>query len=440
MNRILYSIFAILLLISPLQAGQDSDTKTTVLPNGLRIIVHERREVNLAAVDVWVRTGSVNETEETSGITHFIEHTAFKRTKNYGPSEIDRTIEGVGAEINAATSRDWIHFYTTTASEHLPTALNVLSDVVMNPLFNEDDVDKERLVILDELAKMDSDPAYLAQSMFAKSIFGGHPYSLPPAGTAASIGSITAKELLDYYGRTFNPQSTIVVIDGDVYSDFAIAEVERAFSDWTPLVQPVLRPDPPAPEPIMTPRVERYQASINQAYVVLGFIAPGAHDLKEMCAFDLLLAMTGNTYQGRIASALNSKGIRFSRITSDYNPQKLPSAIKVTVAVDPRDTDKVAPALLTEFVRLTREAPAETELSAAKRTVIGGDMYDQETFSGQARVIGLYECIGTYRYAFDYSGTVGSITARDVNAIASKYIGENNYSLVILEPGQAVSE
>jgi predicted Zn-dependent peptidase len=410
------------------------DVSLTVLPSGMKVIIREGRSINLAAVDIWVKAGSVNETAETNGVSHFVEHMIFKATQKYAPGQIDREIEGLGAELNGGTSRDYVHFYTTVASEYLSAALDALADAIMNAQFRPEDVEKERRVILDEIARAESNPMRRAAALFAQAAFKSHPYRLPPTGTRESISKLTRDDLVNYYQARFTPANTCVSIAGEVSKADALEVAQKAFSGFERIGPTAADPQP---EPARVSAVSaRFRLPSKQAYVILGYPAPPASELRDSCALDVILAVLGDTNRGRIAAALTQQGLRFSEITAEFTAQRYPTTFSITVAVDPQDIDKAISVLVSEFRALAKNPAAAEELARAKRLVEGSDLFEQETFSGQARSLGLYESIASYDLALKYGGTVRSLTAEDVMSAASRYFGADNYCLVILEPEQ----
>lgn len=416
-------------------AASAEDVSVSILPNGMKVIMREGHAINLAALDIWVKSGSVNETEADNGVSHFVEHMIFKATERYGPGEIDREIEGLGAELNGGTSKDWVHFYTTVASEHLPTALDALADAIMNAKFSGEDVEKERQVILDEIARAESNPSQRALSLFSRTAFVVHPYRLPPMGTRESVSGLSRDELIEYYKRHYRPENITVVIAGDVHAGEALNAVNKAFRGFTTSggLEDAISAPPAEPAPATT-RARRFRSLNGKTYVVLGYHAARAADLKEVCALDVMLALLGDTYHGRVSTSLSAKGIAFSSITTDFVTQRHPSTFAVLVSAEPSQTDKVISVLTGEFRRLVTEAVPNAELAQAKRAAEGGDLFDQETFAGQARALGLYDATASHDFALKYGAVVRSLTSSDILKAAQKYFGSRNCCVAIIEP------
>ena len=423
-------IAAFLILLSAPILGNVS---VTTLPSGLKVIVREGHETNLVGVDIWVKAGSVNETTLNNGLSHLTEHMIFKATSKYGPGEIDRQIEGVGAELNGGTSKDWVHFYTTVASEYLPTALDVLSDALINPQFRAEDIEKERQIIVDEIARSDSDPIQLSYRLFCETAFSSHPYRLAAMGMRESVSKLTREDLSAYYKQRYLPATTCIVIAGDVSKSDAVALVERVFSAYQGSGKE--QSNPKDELAIASPRVKRFASPTKQAYVMLGYIGPPASQFKEACAVDVMMAVLGNTYRGRLSAVLTAGGVHFNSISADFITQRNPALATALISVEPGEVDKVQSILASEFRKLGEGVPF-AELEQAKRSVEGADLFDQETFSGQARALGLYESIGSHEMALNYGSTVRGLIETDVTSTARKLFGPGNYCVVILEPAQ----
>ncbi|MHB1455559.1 MAG: M16 family metallopeptidase [Armatimonadota bacterium] len=429
----------IVLALMPLnlhaEATQPGQITVSVLPNGMKLIVREGRQAPLATLDIWVRAGSAYETPDNNGISHFVEHMIFKTTSKYGPGQIDREIEGMGAELNGGTSKDWMHFYTTVAAEYLPSAVDVLADAITTAQFKEQDIAKERQVILDEIARAESKQDKRVMELFAGLAYGSHPYSLSPQGTRDVIGALTRDQLISYYKMMYVPSNVCVVIAGDVSAASAADMVKSAFAGFKSPVKPVASVSMAKSEPAKSlPNAVKYELPIKQTHVVLGFMAASASDLRDSTALDVMLSILGGTNSGRICDALTASKIHFTGIDADFITQKQPSMFTVHVTADLADVDKIPSIILTELRRLAVEHSEMRELFHAKRVVEGADLFEQETFSGQARALGMYDMIATWDMSLKYAPTIRDLTPEDIRLTAAKYFSKDNYTLLVVEP------
>ena len=436
-RRCILILGILLAVFSPCAYSANETLSMTKFDNGLKVIVREGHSVNLVAVDIWVKAGSINEDSSNNGVSHLVEHMVFKATKKFGNGDIDREMEGIGAEVNGGTSKDYVHFFTTVASEYLQTALDVLADAVMNAQFRPEDIEKERLVVLDEIARSESDPVKVAVNAFARTSYTRHPYGMPETGTRESVLKLKRDNLASYYAKYFTPTNTCVSIAGDVTKQDAVTAVVKSFSGFERIhPNSVVKTSLPANEPARTtPLLRRYTwKQSKKAYLVIGLDAAPVSEAKDVCALDTIAAMLGNTSRGRISAALTDAHIAFTEVNADYVTQRCPGLIYVLVSIDPADEEKAASVILTEYRRLANEQVTAGELSESVSRVVGADLYQDETFSGQARVMGLWETIDSYDHYLGRSSILNSLSVSDVTDCAKKYLSGDNYCLITLEP------
>ncbi|HEY1963704.1 MAG TPA: pitrilysin family protein, partial [Acidobacteriaceae bacterium] len=177
----------------------ERSVERTVFPNGLTILTERMENVRSVAMGVWVRAGSRHEIAELNGISHFVEHMVFKGTETRTAQRIAREVDAIGGNLDAFTGKETICFNIKVLDEHVPTALDVLSDLVLHPIFAEGDIQRERGVIFEEI-KMDEDnPDYLVHEIFTQNFWRGHPLGKPILGTKETVGRLEQAKLLGYY-------------------------------------------------------------------------------------------------------------------------------------------------------------------------------------------------------------------------------------------------
>ena len=202
------------------------NVKRTVLPNGLTILTEQMQHIRSVWIGVWVKTGSRHEDPEVNGITHFIEHMVFKGTRNRSAQDIARQVDSIGGNMDTFTAKECICFNVKVLDEHVPIALDVLSDLALNPVFDQKEIARERSVILEEI-KMDEDsPDYLVHEIFTQNFWKDHPLGKPILGTKETVRRFEHPLVLDYWTRRFSPGNLIVCaaghIDHDRFAELAI--------------------------------------------------------------------------------------------------------------------------------------------------------------------------------------------------------------------------
>src|SRR5437773_3909726 len=197
-----------------------------VLPNGLIVLTEEMQHIRSVSIGIWIKTGSRDEELSLNGISHFIEHMVFKGTKHRSAEEIARQVDSIGGNMDAFTAKECVCFSAKVLDEHMPIAMDVLSDLVLNPVFTADDIGRERGVILEEI-KMDEDnPDYLVHEIFTQNFWKDHPLGKPILGTKDTVKKFQQQTLLDYYGGFFYPGNMIISAAGSIKHE-TFAELVR---------------------------------------------------------------------------------------------------------------------------------------------------------------------------------------------------------------------
>src|SRR5512142_2814600 len=207
-----------------------SNISREVLPNGLTIITEEMQHIRSVSIGIWVKSGSRDEDPQWNGISHFVEHMVFKGTKSRTAEDIARQVDSIGGNMDAFTAKECICFNVKVLDEHLPIAMDVLSDLVLNPVFDVKDIGRERGVILEEI-KMDEDnPDYLVHEIFTQNFWKDHPLGKPILGTKETVRRFDQSIVLDYWSRRFNPANLIISAAGNVRHEHFVELVNQHFA------------------------------------------------------------------------------------------------------------------------------------------------------------------------------------------------------------------
>ena len=205
------------------------NVRREVLPNGLTILTEEMPHIRSVSIGIWIKTGSRHESPEWNGISHFVEHMLFKGTKSRNAEQIAREVDSVGGNMDAFTAKECICFDVKVLDEHLATAIDILSDLVLNPVFATEEIKRERGVIIEEI-KMDEDtPDYLVHEIFTQNFWKDHPLGRPILGTRETVKKFEQQTLLDYYKRFFIPNNMIISVAGNVKHERFVDLVKEKF-------------------------------------------------------------------------------------------------------------------------------------------------------------------------------------------------------------------
>src|SRR4051812_6620430 len=200
-----------------------------VLPNGLTILTERMEHIRSVAIGIWVKAGSRHEQPDVNGISHFVEHMVFKGTRHRTALDIARQMDSIGGNMDAFTGKETICFNAKVLDEHLPVAMDVLSDIVLNPLFEPKDINREKGVILEEI-KMDEDnPDYLVHEIFTQNFFKDHPLGKPILGTNDTVRRLKQDSVLEFYGDRFSPENLVISAAGSLDHDHFVQLVKERF-------------------------------------------------------------------------------------------------------------------------------------------------------------------------------------------------------------------
>lgn len=432
-SRILLISFVFLLAPFAWAAGPFSGTiEARPLANGLRVIVRENHAMPLVAMDLWVRSGSAEEADNQHGAAHFLEHALFKGSAKYGLGDIDRQMENLGGTLEASTSRDWIHFYSTVASRYFPNALRILADMVSHPTLPESEMDHERSVILDEIVQTSAEPFHTLQTGLALTAYGRHPYGRPVPGDVAAVTALTRAALVQYMKRCFVGSNMALVVVGDVDPQTAFSLAGRDLAG-IPRGTPPSHADPPLTWHHLGDPPRPLPIRGSTAYLAVGFPAPAMKDADDVLAMDLLYTLLGEGPEGRLERELVGSGLA-ERVHLEYATQRWPGLFSIALAAEPGKIEAARDALWTQLNALRAGPVPDAELASAKARLLTTFAFDNETYAGQAATLGYYEAIGSYTFAQQYADLIARVSASDLQRAASHYLQPSRAVSILAQP------
>jgi predicted Zn-dependent peptidase len=349
-----------------------SRIRKTVLENGINVITEEMADVESATVGVWVKTGSRSERPSNAGVSHFIEHLLFKGTKKRTALDIAKEIEGVGGVLNAFTGREYTCFYSKVLASDLPRAIDLLSDIFINSVFDPAEIERERKVVLQEIKMVDDTPDDLIHDMFMEGFWPGHPLGRPVLGTRKSVSSIKRADVLAYMSRRYRAGSVFIVAAGKLKHGAVVRALEDAFAgiERSPRMKDELPPRPAWGANLIKRELE-------QVHICLGVPAPPQTDQARFKAY-LLSTILGGGMSSRLFQEIREKrGLAYS-VYSYLNLCRDAGAFVVYAGTSASSVRTVLELTLREFEKL-HAGPTEEELRHAKEQLKGGMILGLET-------------------------------------------------------------
>jgi len=361
--------------------------KQSKLSNGLTLTVVEDRSVPLVTMDMWVRVGSGDEIPGIEGISHFLEHMLFKGTPSLPAGQYDRNVEEAGGYLNAATSMDYTHYYVTLPSQHFERILKDFADVMMNSVIDPVELESERQVVLEEIArKIDSPFGYLFDETIP-AMFQRGPYVHTVIGTRESVKGITREQMLEHYHRFYAPENMFLSIVGDVDAAVARQMVEEAF---TPLSRPFNPWRPATPEAVWSSPGDRtLPMDWNEAYFILAYPGPQEGATRsQMAMLEYAEGLLTGGRTARLTNALQEKKALVSSIGCYFMTNRHAAPLLIYGTCEPARVQEVREAINEEIVRLVKDGATSQEMKRVRRQSVNSNLYSLETNAGRASTLG----------------------------------------------------
>ena len=398
--------------------------RRTVLPSGLRIVTEEVSSVRSAAVGIWINIGSRDETPATAGASHFLEHLLFKGTSTRTAMEISSSIEAVGGEMNAFTSKEYTCFYARVIDNDLPMAIDVLADLITSSLVTAADVDAERKVVLEEIAMRDDDPSDLVHDLFSDTYYGDIPVGRPILGTVESIKGMSRNTVFNYYKKKYLPENLVVAVAGNIKHKKVVAAIEKALSRDGYLdthAAPVLRENT-----LVKPRNQQAVGSIyrktEQSHMFYGLEGVARSDERRF-AMGVMASALGGGMSSRLFQEIREKrGLAYSVYA--YAQQFAGSGVLGFYAgCNPTKAIEVVEIIRSVLSDVADNGMTHEEIERAKGAVRGSLVLSQEDTGSRMSRIGKNEIV--YGQVMDFDDilkAISRVSAQDIHEIASEFL------------------
>jgi predicted Zn-dependent peptidase len=344
-----------------------------VLGNGLTLLTESMPHVRSVAVGVWLKRGSRHEPAVQSGISHFIEHMVFKGTRNRTAERIAAEVDSIGGYMDAFTAKEYASFHLKVLDEHLPLAIDILGDIVLNPLFDPQEMAKEKQVIFEEISMVRDTPDDLVMEMFTETLWPDHPLGRPILGTKRSVRSFRRDDLAAFFACVYHPGNIVIAAAGHLEHARAAELVRRHFGALRTGRTPA---DGRAPRPAAR-IVTRDKKELEQVHVCLGTPAyPQAHE--DRYATHILNVVLGGSMSSRLFQNVREKrGLVYS-ISSGVTAYSDAGVLTVYAAARRESLDEVLRLTVDELKRLKADRVPADELQRAKDHLKGSLMLSLE--------------------------------------------------------------
>jgi predicted Zn-dependent peptidase len=404
------------------------DIQRHVLPNGLVVVTETMPHVRSVSVGVWVRSGSRRESPQQNGLAHFLEHMVFKGTERRTAEEIARSMDSVGGMLDAFTAKEFTCFNAKVLDEHLPIAFDVISDLILRPLFDPGDVGKEKQVVLEEI-KMDQDnPENVVNELFTEGFWPDHPLGRPIIGTPETVRSFDSEALFNYYRSWFAPDRLVLTAAGNVTHGRLLELADREFSALRPAgpLPGALPPQTGAPIHLETKR------DLEQIHLCIGVPSyPLAHEGRYAVA--VLNNLLGGGMSSRLFQNVREKqGLAYA-VFSELTPYSDAGILSVYAGTALETAGKVVDLVVKEFHDLKESPVPEEELRRAKDHLKGSIMLSLESTSSRMSNLARQELYFERFYSLDeILASIEAVTREEVQSIAREFFRTDQIAATVL--------
>ena len=405
----------------------------TVLPNGLTVFVKEVHTVPLVAAYFWVGVGAVDERPERAGLAHFSEHMLFKGTRRRDVGEMDRIIKSLGGYDNAFTTPEYTAYYAVVPGGNFSLVFDVLFDAMVNSVFDPEEIEREREVVMEEIRRQEDSPEEKLSDMFTSELLKGTPYERPVLGTIDTVTAIQREDFLAYMSAFYIPNNTVVSVAGDVDARAVVEQIARATSDWTPDASLHRTFDFSPQEEIRRRTAER---DVHHGYWVLGFPNLGRRDMDTMYILDVASTILGGGRSSRLHQRLVEREGLASSASAWIWPLRRAGAFGIDADFRDEHLSAMEHAVLEEVERMRTEPVIEEELSRAKTMLKAEYLYENETVSDIAGTLGKSELLLSVQDALIYPEKIDRVTSEEIRRAMAETCDPNVYTVCYLRPRQ----
>ena len=400
-----------------------------VLGNGIRLLTEAMPHVRSVSVGVWLTRGSRHEPEAQGGMAHFVEHMLFKGTETRSAEDIAQEIDSIGGQLDAFTSKEYAGYYIKVLDEHVPRALDVLSDVVQHPAFDPDDIEREKKVILEEIKMVEDTPDDLVHELFTQSFWPGHPLGRPILGTRETVGALTEMVLREYFGRVYAASNFVISAAGNLEHARVRDLVEKAFTGIAEAGDHAV--DHP---PAVVPTFEVRAKELEQSHICLGTAGYSQRHDDRYASYVLNTLLGGSMSSRLFQNVREKRGLAYA-VFSGLAAYRDTGSLTIYAGCANEAVGEVID-LTVEELRGVKSAPApEAELRRAKDHLKGSLMLSLENTASRMSHLARQEIYFDHHFGLDETlAGIETVTATDVERVANDLFSDGALAGTVLGP------
>lgn len=389
--------------------------KREILPNGVRVVIEEIPSVYSVAIGLWIGCGSRDESKEQQGISHFLEHLFFKGTQNRTAKEIAETFDSVGGHLNAFTTKEYTCIYARVLAEHVGLAIDVLSDMFFNSLFNREEIEKEKKVVLEEIKMYDDTPDELVHDLYSQVVWPEHPLGRPILGTQETVARLTRDQIIDYYQNRYNAKNLVIAVAGNIRHEQVVEQLAGKFGNFKRKggERTLKAPTSKASYKQLTKDTEQLQ-------VCLG--VPGlSQEDPDIYALIVLNNVLGGGLSSRLFQEVREeRGLAYS-IYSYHTTYIDTGLYTIYAGTSPENFEELIQTIFKQIYSLKTYGIDKEELQRSKQQVKGNLLLGKENTSHRMSRLGKTElCYNRIITVEEIIDSVNKVTSEDVQKVAQR--------------------
>jgi predicted Zn-dependent peptidase len=403
--------------------------KKSVLKNGVRVVTEQHPHSKSVSIGVWVLTGTRDEANEDVGLSHFVEHLVFKGTKTRNAYQIANSLESLGGDLNAYTTREYTNYHCLVLREDWKIGLEVLADLVCNMQISKKDFELEKKVILQEIAMSDDTPEDIIFDYFFEGVYKKHPLGRQILGKSFTIEKMTQKKVFEFYKHFYQGDNLIISAAGPVNHDQFVIECQKLFKS-----RKIYQPNAIRRAPRWKVHRELIERDMEQAHIVVGLPSTSFHDKYRFEAF-ILNSLLGGGMTSRLYQAVREKqGLAYS-VFSSLNTNVDSGCIMVYAGTDTKNLKKVINTIATEMLRIKKQGVKLSDINLFKTQVRGQLLMGSDDIENRMSSVGINEMIfKAYRPVDHVIAEIEKVTEKSMKEYVSNFYDLSKMSVVVMGP------
>jgi predicted Zn-dependent peptidase len=401
----------------------------TILDNGIRIVTETLPYLYSVSVGIWVENGSRDEKPEENGISHFIEHMIFKGTRNRSALEIAKEMDAIGGMSNAFTSKEQTCYYTRVLENHLEQGVEILLDIFLNSLYDPQELERERSVVLQEISMVEDTPDEYIHVLLGETIYQGNSLAQPILGTPETVQAINQEKILNYLGRAYSPEKIVVSAAGKVEHEAFVKLVSSALNNIS-----MTQASRNRLNPVLVSKSRGVSKELEQVHLAWATKAPSATDPKRYEGTLLNVIMGGNMSSRLFQEVREKRGLAYS-IYSFLSSYQDTGLWGIYTAIAKETLEQTLEVIGQELRKIKQGELPLSELKAAKEFIKGGILLGAESSDNRMTRIAKNEILFGRDLSFEeIFRDLDKVTIDEVVALAGEILQPDQSSLVSLGP------